>query len=230
MSLDIREEALTPAALSEHAAIPIAFVVDRILEVRLLDGGLGGMSLAEAAVTDPYVKDYDAIEGAGPQCWPGRFDVSHWVLIAARRDGASAGGVVIAGQTPGLHMLGGRDDVAVLWDIRVSPRERGAGIGSALFRAAGTGREPAAAGGSRSRRRTSTYRPAASTRRWAAPWVPSTGSPIRNSPTKSSFCGGRRSQRAATRHRTDPGRAQQNNPFAGSPRAQDCRTVPIGSN
>ena len=44
---------------------------------------------------------------------------------------------MIAGQTPGLHMLGGRDDVAVLWDIRVSPRERGAGIGSALFRAAG---------------------------------------------------------------------------------------------
>jgi ribosomal protein S18 acetylase RimI-like enzyme len=34
-------------------------------------------------------------------------------------------------------MLAGRDDVAVLWDIRVSPRERGSGIGSALFRAAG---------------------------------------------------------------------------------------------
>ena len=34
-------------------------------------------------------------------------------------------------------MLGGRDDVAVLWDIRVSPRERGRGTGSALFRAAG---------------------------------------------------------------------------------------------
>jgi hypothetical protein len=25
-------------------------------------------------------------------------------------------------------MLGGRDDVAVLWDIRVSPRERGGAI------------------------------------------------------------------------------------------------------
>ena len=58
MSLDIREEALIPAALSEHATIPIAFVVDRILEVRLLDGGLGGMSLTETAVTGPYVKDY----------------------------------------------------------------------------------------------------------------------------------------------------------------------------
>jgi len=129
MSLDIREEALTPAALSEHAAISIAFVVDRILEVRLLDGGLGGMSLAEAAVTGPYVKDYDAIAGAGPQCWPGRFDVSNWGLIAARRDGASVGGAVIASRTPGLHLLGGRGDVAVLWDIRV-----GAAAGHAVTR------------------------------------------------------------------------------------------------
>ena len=137
MCLDIREAAPTSAALSEHATIPIAFVVDRVLEVRLLDGGLGGMSLTQTAVTDPYVKDYDALEGAGPQCWPGRFDVSNWALIGARRDGASVGGTVIATRTPGLHMLGGRDDVAVLWDIRVSPRERGGGIGSALFRAAG---------------------------------------------------------------------------------------------
>ena len=137
MSLDIREEALTPAALSEHAGISIAFVVDRILEVRLLDSGLGGMSLTQTAVTGPSLKDYDASEGAGPQCWPRRFDVSNWGLIGARRDGASIGGAVIATRTPGLHMLGGRDDLAVLWDIRVSPRERGRGIGSALFRAAG---------------------------------------------------------------------------------------------
>ena len=53
MSLDIREEAPTPAALSEHAAISIAFVVDRVLEVRLFDGGLGGMSLTQTAVTGP---------------------------------------------------------------------------------------------------------------------------------------------------------------------------------
>jgi GNAT superfamily N-acetyltransferase len=137
MSLDIREEAITSAVLSEHAAISIAFVVDRVLEVRLLDGGLGGMSLTETGATSPYVKDYDALQGAGPQCWPGRFDVSNWGLIGARRDGESVGGAVIAARTPGLDMLGGRDDVAVLWDIRVSPRERGRGTGSALFRAAG---------------------------------------------------------------------------------------------
>jgi hypothetical protein len=81
MSLDIREQALTGALLAEHAAISIAFLVDRVLEVRLPDDGLGGMSLTEADVAAPYVKDYDAIEGAGPERWPGRFDVSNWSLI-----------------------------------------------------------------------------------------------------------------------------------------------------
>jgi ribosomal protein S18 acetylase RimI-like enzyme len=33
-------------------------------------------------------------------------------------------------------MLEGREDLAILWDIRVSPEVRGQGIGSALFRAA----------------------------------------------------------------------------------------------
>jgi hypothetical protein len=37
-------------------------VVDRVLEVRLRDGGLSGMSLTETTVTDPYVKDYDVLE------------------------------------------------------------------------------------------------------------------------------------------------------------------------
>lgn len=43
---------------------------------------------------------------------------------------------MIAFRTADLHMLGGRDDVAVLWDIRVAPKQRRSGVGSALFRAA----------------------------------------------------------------------------------------------
>ena len=138
MGIDIREEALTRAALEEHAAISIAFVVDRILQVRLADAGLGGMSLAETPVADPYIKDYDAIEDERPARWPRRFDVSGWGLITGRRDGTRVGGAVIAVRTPGLRMVGDRDDVAVLWDIRVSLAERGTGVGSALFRAAAT--------------------------------------------------------------------------------------------
>jgi GNAT superfamily N-acetyltransferase len=136
MSLDMQQEVCTPATLGEHARISIAFVVDRILEVTLADGGLGGMSLSETPVADPYVKDYDAIAGEGPARWAEHFDLSNWGMISACHDGVKAGGAVIAFRTAGLHMLGGRDDVAVLWDIRVAPGQRGAGVGSALFRAA----------------------------------------------------------------------------------------------
>jgi GNAT superfamily N-acetyltransferase len=136
MSLDIRHEVCTPGVLGEHGRISIAFVVDRILEVTLAEGGLGGMSLTETPVADPYVKDYDAIAGEGPARWAERFDISHWGMTGAYRDGVRVGGAVIAFRTAGLCMLGGRDDLAVLWDIRVAPGQRGAGAGSALFRAA----------------------------------------------------------------------------------------------
>ena len=164
MSLGIRDEAPAPAALSEHAAIPIAFVAGQILEVRLLDGGLGCMSLTQTAVTAPYVKDYDALEGAGPQRWPGRFDVSNWGLIGARRDGASAGGAVIATRT----LVFTCPAAGTTWPYcRTSGYRRGNGghRAGAVPGRPRTGRAPAASAGSRSRLRTSTFRPAASTRR-----------------------------------------------------------------
>jgi hypothetical protein len=104
MSLEIQQEAPTPGALSEHGRISIAFVVDRILEVTLADGGLGGMSLTMTPVADPYVKDYDAIAGHGPARWAERFDVSNWGFIGACRDGTRVGGAVIAFRTADLHM------------------------------------------------------------------------------------------------------------------------------
>jgi len=136
VSVDIQQEAVTATALEEYAAVSIAFVVDRILQVTVADGGLGGLSLTKTAVANPYVKDYDARRGAEPVCWPERFDTSNWGLIRGRRDGRMVGGAVVAFNTLGVRMLGGRDDIAVLWDIRVSPEERGAGLGSALFQAA----------------------------------------------------------------------------------------------
>lgn len=135
MNLEIRQEAVTPGALAEHGEISIAFVVDRILEVTPASG-LGGLPLTETPVAVPYVKDYDLIEGEGPTRWAARFDLSNWGMLGAYRGGARAGGAVIAYRTPDVRMLGGRDDVAVLWDIRVAPGHRGAGVGSALFRAA----------------------------------------------------------------------------------------------
>jgi GNAT superfamily N-acetyltransferase len=122
--------------LTAYAFVPIAFVVRRVLDVAVLHGGLGGFALAEHDVHPPYVKDYDALEG--PASWAERFDLGSWGWMAARAEGRRVGGAVVAWDTPGLDMLEGRRDLAVLWDIRVAPDARGRGVGAALFRAAET--------------------------------------------------------------------------------------------
>ncbi|HEX8558149.1 MAG TPA: GNAT family N-acetyltransferase [Pyrinomonadaceae bacterium] len=134
MDIKITEEPITAAA--ELARVPISFEVGTVFDVSAPGGGLGGLILSERRLEAPYVKDYDAGEGERPSQWGKRFDVSNWGLIVARSDGARVGGAAVAFDTEGVHMLEGRTDLAVLWDIRVSPGARGRGVGFALFRAA----------------------------------------------------------------------------------------------
>lgn len=134
--MNIIEEPINAAA--ELALIPIAFEVESVFDVSARDGGLGGLVLSERRLDVPYVKDYDTTEEESPARWAERFDVSNWGLVGAHSNGARVGGAVIAFNTEGVNMLEGRSDLAVLWDIRVSPQARGRGVGSALFRAAET--------------------------------------------------------------------------------------------
>ena len=122
------------ASLGLHGEVPIAFLVKRVLDVSLVEGGLGGVVMSERAVEVPWLKDYDAIMGEGPTRWASRFDVTNWGLISAHEAGQRVGGAVVALNTAGVTMLEGRSDLAVLWDIRVRPEARGAGTGSLLFR------------------------------------------------------------------------------------------------
>jgi GNAT superfamily N-acetyltransferase len=131
VELRVEEEPID--RLEEHARIPIAFPVQGILAVSTPDSGLGGIVLTEAAVETPWVKDYDAIKGEGPTRWPKRFDTSNWGLIAALDGADRVGGAVIALNSPGVRMLGGRSDTAALRDLRVRPDVRRSGIGSVLF-------------------------------------------------------------------------------------------------
>ena len=119
--------------LSEYARVPITFTVDRVLDVTSRDDGRGEFILSERRLDVPYEKDYDAIAGEGPLQWSRRFDLSRWALLTARFANSIVGGAVVAFDTPGLTMLEGRRDLAVLWDIRVAPDARHQGIGSALF-------------------------------------------------------------------------------------------------
>ena len=131
MNTEIRE--IGSAALPEYARIPIAFRVESRLCVDLAGGGLEGLQLSEEVARPSYIKDYDGFEDGGPERWPERFDVSKWGFFAAKRGDRWVGGAAIAYDTEGLSMLGGRKDLAVLWDLRVHPDFRRQGIGTKLF-------------------------------------------------------------------------------------------------
>jgi GNAT superfamily N-acetyltransferase len=122
--------------LPEYGRIPISFEVRTVFDVHVLDHGLNGFSLSERKIRTPYVKDYDGIKGEGPTRWAKRWDLSNWGVILAFVKDVRIGGCVIAYNTPGVHKLEERTDIAVLWDMRVQPSWRGRGIGSSLLRAA----------------------------------------------------------------------------------------------
>jgi GNAT superfamily N-acetyltransferase len=128
MNIQIIEE--STSSLPDHAAIPIEFRVERILDVTPEPDGF---TLTERLIDGAYVKNYDFIED--PSQWL-RFDTRNWGLLAAYLDQVRVGGVVMAFDTPGVDLLDRRSDLAVLWDIRVRSDCRGQGVGTALFRAA----------------------------------------------------------------------------------------------
>lgn len=129
MRVDVRKESL--AALSDYAAIPIAFSTSTVLEVEWIANGLGGVRLVEMPLDQPLTKDFDDDERVAD--WHSLGDISHWGFFAAFVDGQRAGGAVVAHKTPGVHMLEGREDLAVLWDLRVHPSVRRRGVGTRLL-------------------------------------------------------------------------------------------------
>ena len=132
MAIEIVEQSAD--SLRDYGKIPMSFTVDSRYRVEAIDRGLGGWRLTEERVHPPYVKDYDDERDERPLRWSKRWDMSNWVFLAAVDRGVRIGGAVVAWDTPGAHMLEGRADLAVLWDIRVHPDHRRQGAGSRLFR------------------------------------------------------------------------------------------------
>lgn len=121
-----------PEIIAAYACIPIAFEVRSRLAVHLIDGGIGGASLREEAVDQPYVKDYDAV-GDPPSEWAERFDIANWDFVAARLGGKLVGGAALAFECPCGHVAAQEPFSACLWDIRVLPELRGSGVGTLLL-------------------------------------------------------------------------------------------------
>jgi GNAT superfamily N-acetyltransferase len=135
MSLEFQQ--VGPETLPLYASVSIAYEVGSVYRVESIAGGLGGLMLKEQPVS-PYVKDYDTqTEGDdNPQGWARQFDLSNWGFFLAMDGERAVGGAAVVLNSPEIHMLENRSDLAVLWDIRVQPEQRGKGIGWQLFQRA----------------------------------------------------------------------------------------------
>jgi GNAT superfamily N-acetyltransferase len=129
--IEIRLEGID--RLAAYASVPIAFVVDQVLDREALSEMQHGSPLRARRLAAPWVKDYDAGADGGPAEWGQRFDVARWCILAAFVDGERAGGAAVIAREGDIELLGGRDDLALLWDLRVGPSFRRALVGSALM-------------------------------------------------------------------------------------------------
>jgi streptothricin acetyltransferase len=119
--------------LNEYKTVTISFEVKSVYNVELINNGLGGFKLLEKEVT-PYWHDYDGeSDTSNPFTWASRWDISNWLILAAYDGNKRVGGAVVAHKTDGVNMLEDKDDLAVLWDIRVDHDYRGKGIGKELI-------------------------------------------------------------------------------------------------
>jgi ribosomal protein S18 acetylase RimI-like enzyme len=122
-------------ALGAYASIPIAYQIVEVLDPASPSDADGLLPYKSRMLDAPIVKDYDAQPGNHPLDWPARFDVRRWCFLAARSGEHRVGGAVIVARNPDVEMLEGRDDLALLWDLRVAPAARHHGVGTALLAA-----------------------------------------------------------------------------------------------
>ncbi|MEK7433234.1 MAG: GNAT family N-acetyltransferase [Cyanobacteriota bacterium] len=133
--MEIKIVKIDKEELIEYSKIPMSFEINSFFDISLKKNGLEGITITEKIIDKPYLKDYDKYEN--PTLWVNDFDLTNWgIFIAKNEFSENIGGLAVAYKTQGNHMLEGRDDMTVLWDIRIHPNYRKNGIGSLLFKKA----------------------------------------------------------------------------------------------
>ncbi len=97
------------------------------------NGGLGGVLLRETP-TQSYVKSLGKYAVATN--YAKEFNIENWGFIMAFDGAEPVAALTLAAKTPGVNMLNGREDLCVLWDIRVKEAYKRKGIGQGLFNTA----------------------------------------------------------------------------------------------
>ena len=112
-----------------YDTIPMNVDVRTEYRMKRIDNRLG--LIFEEVQVAPYRKDLSVYERAVE--YEEKFDIANWYFYMAFDEDKPIGAMTIAGRTPDLNMLSGRDDACVLWDIRVADNYKHQGIGQRLM-------------------------------------------------------------------------------------------------
>ncbi|WP_234122386.1 GNAT family N-acetyltransferase [Clostridium hydrogenum] len=110
--------------------IPMLVNVKSVFKLEKIQNGLGGVLFEEIPVKES-IKDLGVYEN--PKEYSKQFDISNWVFFMAFDNEIPIGACTVASKTKGVNMLDGREDMSVLWDIRVDDKYKGRGVGTKLF-------------------------------------------------------------------------------------------------
>lgn len=115
--------------LDEYGNIPFYYKTNKKYELKKINNGLGGITIELIDVPE-YFRDF----GSRVEGWKEKFDLSNWKFFGAYNEcGKMIAGCTLATRTNNCNMLEKRDDLAVLWDIRVADSYKHNGIGQHLF-------------------------------------------------------------------------------------------------
>lgn len=118
--------------LKQYDSISMRVNVTSYYKIEKINRGLGGFLLVETPV-EPYVKDFCTGDDESVTRWEKQFDISNWAFFMAFNGECPVGAAAVVSRTKEINMLAGRDDLAVLWDIRVEEKYKGHGVGQGLF-------------------------------------------------------------------------------------------------
>ncbi len=116
--------------LEVYDSVDMLVHVRSIYVLEKINRGLGGFVLKEEPVEE-YWKDFRKYEKASD--YEKEFDITNWEFFMAFDEDRPVGAATVVSRTGNVNMLEGREDLSVLWDIRVSNDYKHKGIGQKLF-------------------------------------------------------------------------------------------------
>ena len=129
MNEQIVYKELSTDQLEQYGKIPFYYKTSKKYELKKLNNGLGGI-LLDLIDVEEYYKDF----GSEINHWKNMFDLTNWkFFVAYNQNNEIIGGCTVATKTNNCNMLEGREDLALLWDIRVDEKYKHKGIGQQLF-------------------------------------------------------------------------------------------------